>query len=70
MKIIIIEDEKLTAEDLADAIKHSEPDAEIIATLSSVSEAIAYFQGKIEADLIFSNFSESMMNLPRSKKTK
>jgi two-component system response regulator LytT len=55
MKIIIIEDEKLTAEDLADAIRLNEPEAEIIATLTSVQEGIDFFQGKVEADLIFSD---------------
>lgn len=55
MKIIIIEDEKLTAEDLAYAIKQNEPEAEIIATLTSVKEGIQYFEDKVEADLIFSD---------------
>jgi DNA-binding LytR/AlgR family response regulator len=55
MKIVIIEDEKLTAKDLAKTIQAVEPDAEIIATLVSVEEAISYFKTPIEIDLIFSD---------------
>ncbi len=55
MKIIIIEDEKLTAEDLAETILRTEPTAEIVAILSSVKEALEYFSKPLEADLIFSD---------------
>jgi DNA-binding LytR/AlgR family response regulator len=55
MKIIIIEDEVLTAEDLADAISSAEPAAEIVAILSSVKEAIGYFKTSDKPDLIFSD---------------
>jgi two-component system response regulator LytT len=55
MNIIIIEDERLTAEDLADMIAESEPDAHLVATLSSVQEAITYFRSHEEPDLIFSD---------------
>ena len=55
MKIIIIEDEKLTAEDLAETIQRTEPAAEIVAILSSVKEALAYFDTPSDADLIFSD---------------
>lgn len=55
MKIIIIEDEKLTAEDLAYAINKVEPDAEIVSFITSVKEGIDYFNQKPEADLIFSD---------------
>jgi two-component system, LytTR family, response regulator LytT len=55
MKIIIIEDEKLTAKDLAKTIKGIEPDIEIVALLHSVEEAIDFFQSKPELDLIFSD---------------
>jgi two-component system response regulator LytT len=55
MNIIIIEDERLTAEDLADMIMAEEPEATIVATLSSVQEAIAYFHDHDEPDLIFSD---------------
>ena len=55
MKIIIIEDEKITADDLAETIKQLEPDSKIIAILSSVKTAIAYFQKNEAPDLVFSD---------------
>jgi two-component system, LytTR family, response regulator LytT len=55
MKIIIIEDEKLTAMDLSKTIKGIEPDVEIVALLHSVDEAIDFFMTKPELDLIFSD---------------
>jgi two-component system response regulator LytT len=55
MKIVIIEDELLTAKDLAGCITNAEPTAEIIATLSSVKEAVSYFKENDEPDLIFSD---------------
>jgi two-component system response regulator LytT len=55
MKIIIIEDEQLTANDLAESIRAAEPGAEIIATLSSVKEAVDFFKDNTDADLVFSD---------------
>lgn len=55
MNIIIIEDERLTAEDLADIISEAEPGAKIVAILSSVQEGIAYFASNAQPDLIFSD---------------
>lgn len=55
MKIVIIEDEKITADDLADTIKTVEPEAVIVATLSSVKSAITYFQKNGAPDIIFSD---------------
>jgi two-component system, LytTR family, response regulator LytT len=55
MKIVIIEDESLTAEDLSETISHVEPAAEITAILSSVKEAIAWFRKNAGPDLIFSD---------------
>jgi two-component system response regulator LytT len=55
MKIAIIEDEKLTAKDLAKTIKAVEPDAEILPFLYSVEDAISFFKQKPEVDLIFSD---------------
>jgi two-component system, LytTR family, response regulator LytT len=55
MKIVIIEDEKLTAKDLAKTIKGIEPDIEILALLHSVEEAIEFFKTKPALDLIFSD---------------
>lgn len=55
MKIAIIEDEKLTADDLAETILKVEPNAQIVASLSSVKEAVKYFQKNENPDLVFSD---------------
>ncbi|MDO1449370.1 LytTR family DNA-binding domain-containing protein [Rhodocytophaga aerolata] len=55
MKIVIIEDEKLTAKDLAATIRGVEPDAEILPFLYSVEEAVRFFEQQPEVDLIFSD---------------
>jgi len=55
MKIVIIEDEMLVAEDLANTLKQIKPDIEIVAVLGSAAEAIDYFSKNIQPDLIFSD---------------
>lgn len=55
MKIVIIEDEKYTAKDLAHTIRIVEPDAEIVSILYSVEDALIYFEMNPEVDLIFSD---------------
>jgi two-component system, LytTR family, response regulator LytT len=55
MKIVIIEDEKLTAKDLAKTIKGIDSDIEIVALLHSVEEAIDFFKTNPDLDLIFSD---------------
>jgi len=55
MKIIIIEDEKFTAEDLAKTISSVASDAEIEALIYSVGDAISYFKKNEAPDLIFSD---------------
>jgi two-component system, LytTR family, response regulator LytT len=55
MNIVIIEDERITADELAGTISALEPDAKIIAILNSVKNAIAYFQKNETPDLIFSD---------------
>ncbi|MFN7116018.1 MAG: LytR/AlgR family response regulator transcription factor [Saprospiraceae bacterium] len=55
MKIVIIEDEKLTANDLAKTLLSIEPDVEIAAILASVEEATEYFDKQPDIDLIFSD---------------
>ncbi|MBC3539357.1 LytR/AlgR family response regulator transcription factor [Rufibacter sediminis] len=55
MKIVIIEDEPLTAEDLADTLLEVEPGAQIVAVLASVKAATAYFRENPQPDLIFSD---------------
>jgi two-component system, LytTR family, response regulator LytT len=55
MKIVVIEDEKLTAKDLINTIKALEPQAEIVQHLTTVEDAVVFFNGKPEVDLIFSD---------------
>lgn len=55
MRIIIIEDECLTANDLADALKQLDPTIIIDAILSSVKQASEYFNHNEFPDLIFSD---------------
>ena len=55
MKIVIIEDEQLTADDLAETILKVSPGAQIIARLSSVKDAVSWFRKNEQPDLIFSD---------------
>lgn len=55
MKVVIIEDEKITADDLSATITSVDTDVDIIAVLSSVKMATAYFQESETPDLIFSD---------------
>jgi two-component system response regulator LytT len=55
MKIVVIEDEQFTADDLVDILKDLEPDVSIVAVLKSVQEARVFFETKPEVDLIFSD---------------
>lgn len=55
MKLIIIEDEKVTARDLAQTIEELYPGTRIEKILSTVKESINYFSGGTDADLIFSD---------------
>jgi two-component system response regulator LytT len=55
MTIVIIEDEPLTARDLAACIVSAEPSAEIVASLASVKEATGYFRENAAPDVIFSD---------------
>lgn len=55
MNIVIIEDEKISADELAGTITALESDAKIVAILSSVKIAVAYFQSSPMPDLIFSD---------------
>lgn len=59
IKIVIIEDEKRTAQDLADTLKKVDSDIEIISVLSSVKQAIEFFKTEKNFDLIFSDIQFS-----------
>jgi DNA-binding LytR/AlgR family response regulator len=55
MNIVIIEDEQLTADDLAESILDLAPDVQIVAKLNSVQDAVAWFKKNEHPDLIFSD---------------
>jgi len=55
MKIIIIEDEELVAEDLRDTLQDIVPEAEIAAMLPSVADVLQYLRQHPAPDLIFSD---------------
>lgn len=55
MKVVIIEDEWLVAEDLAANLKQIQQDIEIVSILGSIKEAVAYFRVNPQPDLIFSD---------------
>lgn len=55
MRILIIEDEKITAKDLSKTILSVEPDAEIVEILHSVEDALVFFKQNQNIDLIFSD---------------
>ncbi len=55
MRILIIEDEKITADDLAYSIKEVRPNFEIVKTASSVKSATAFLKTHPLVDLIFSD---------------
>ena len=54
MKVVIIEDERITADDLIENLQEVKPNFIIVKILKSVSEALAFFQKQPEIDLIFS----------------
>lgn len=55
MKIVIIEDERITAKDLEQTLKEIDPDIEIVAVIRSVKEGLAYFSHQPSPALIFSD---------------
>ncbi|HBZ65641.1 MAG TPA: DNA-binding response regulator [Bacteroidales bacterium] len=59
MKVIIIEDEKRTAKELATTIESIDDQIEAVTILSSVEQAISYLQNNSDFDLIFSDIQLS-----------
>jgi two-component system response regulator LytT len=55
MNVVIIEDEVLSGEDLADIINQMHENITILTILHSVKESIAYLRGRPDVDLIFSD---------------
>lgn len=59
MKVIIIEDEKRTAKELATTLEAIDDQIEVVTILSSVEQAISYLQNNLDFDLIFSDIQLS-----------
>lgn len=59
MKVIIIEDEKRTAKELATALESIDDQIEVVTILSSVEQAISYMRNNSDFDLIFSDIQLS-----------
>lgn len=55
MKVVIIEDERWTAKDLARTILQIEPTAQIIAYIETVSDGLDFFSSEHDFDVIFSD---------------
>ena len=55
MRVVIIEDEELTAEDLRESIQQLDDTVQVVAVLKSVKESVAWFQSNDMPDLIFSD---------------
>lgn len=53
MKVIIIEDEKLSAEHLEHLLKKTDKDIEVVARFDSVKSSLAGFKNGTKADLLF-----------------
>jgi DNA-binding LytR/AlgR family response regulator len=53
MKVLIIEDEKLSAGHLANLLSKIDPTVEVIGIIDSVKKAVETFSGEIEVDLLF-----------------
>lgn len=59
MKILIIEDEKITADDLARSLKAVRPQYEIVKSTTSIKNTIEFLQTEPILDLIFSDIQLS-----------
>lgn len=59
MQVLIIEDEPLVAKDLLKTVGRAAPDAEVVASLTSVSEANKWFDQHPAPDLILSDIQLS-----------
>jgi two-component system, LytTR family, response regulator LytT len=55
IKVLIIEDEELTADDLELQVRKYADDMEVIAKLSSIAESILYLKKNEQPDLVFSD---------------
>lgn len=55
LRVVIIEDEKLTANDLADTLKKIDSDIEIVAMLATIEQSVVFLKAEPTLDLIFSD---------------
>jgi len=55
MRIVVIEDEALIADDLIDMLQRIIPSVEIVAQIGSVQEGLSFFKEKPAIDLVFSD---------------
>ncbi|MFT4753183.1 MAG: two-component system response regulator LytT [Salibacteraceae bacterium] len=55
MRVVIIEDENLLANELKRTLKSLRPDIEVIHVIKSISEGVEWFSSKREVDLIISD---------------
>jgi two-component system, LytTR family, response regulator LytT len=53
MKVVVIEDEQMTAEDLVEILQDIDSNVQVIITLHSVAGALQYFRQGAQPDLIF-----------------
>lgn len=53
MRVVILEDEKLSAEHLQAMLKRVEPSIEVLQVFDSVKKSVEYFKKNQEADLLF-----------------
>ena len=53
MKVLIIEDETAAAENLRAILRETEPGAEVLDTLESIDESVAWLRTRPLPDLIF-----------------
>ncbi|MAX80886.1 MAG: DNA-binding response regulator [Crocinitomicaceae bacterium] len=55
MKVVIVEDEKITSQDLINTLQKIDHDISVVATLTSIGQAIEYFETHCDFNLIFSD---------------
>lgn len=55
LRVVLIEDERIIAEELKSILASVSPDTEVMATLGSVNESVQYFSEDHQTDLIFSD---------------
>ena len=52
-RVIIVEDETAAAVKLRSMLLSIDPNVEVVEVLESVAEAVEYFSGSVDADIVF-----------------